>query len=122
MIDHVILNVKDLTESRRFYERAFAPLGYGVVWNLPKWVGFGPPGKAGFWIALREPRHTGVHVALRCEDGATVDRFYAAAMEAGGRDNGTPGIREHYGTNYYSAFVFDPDGNNIEAVCRKGGV
>ena len=122
MIDHVILNVNDLAASRRFYEEALAPLAYEVVWDLPEWVGFGQAGKADFWIALREPLHTNVHIAFACNERDTVSGFYAAALEAGGNDNGAPGIREHYGPNYYSAFVFDPDGNNIEAVCRKGGV
>lgn len=120
MIDHVILNVENLEVSKRFYAEALAPLGYEIVWNLEKWVGFGQAGKADFWITLREPPHTKVHVAFGCEERETVDRFYAAALRAGGKDNGPPGIREHYHPNYYGAFVFDPDGNNIEAVCHEG--
>lgn len=118
MIDHVILNVQDLLKGKRFYGSALEPLGYSVVWDLPEWVGFGQSGQADFWIALREPRHTSVHVAFRCEDRATVDAFYTAGIEAGGKGNGPPGVREHYHPHYYSAYVLDPDGNNIEAVCR----
>lgn len=88
MIDHVILNVKDLAASKRFYKETLAPLGYDVVWDLPEWVGFGDAGKAEFWIALREPRHTQVHVAFACTERATVDLFHAAALQAGGKDNG----------------------------------
>ncbi len=120
MIDHVILNVKDLGISSRFYKDALAPLSYEVVWDLKEWVGFGESEKANFWIAQRQPSHTKMHVAFACEERDTVDRFYSAALQAGGKDNGLPGIRKDYGPNYYSAFVFDPDGNNIEAVCRKG--
>ncbi len=119
MIDHVILNVKDLKESKRFYEAALAPLGYDVIWDLPEWVGFGQAEQADFWVALREPCHAKVHVAFACEARATVHDFYSSALEAGGRDNGPPGIRERYGRDYYTAYVFDPDENNIEAVCRK---
>ena len=119
MIDHVILNVTDLAASRRFYRRALLPLGYEIMWDLPEWVSFGDAGKADFWIALRKPPHTEVHVAFACKERDIVDRFYAAALEAGGRDNGPPGICEQYGPDYYAAFVFDVDGNNIEAVCRK---
>lgn len=118
MIDHLILNVKDVAKSRSFYERALAPLGYRVVMDYEQGVGFGIAGKPDFWIALREPRHTKVHVAFASKDRPTVDAFHAAALAAGGADNGPPGLRPHYHPDYYGAFVFDPDGNNIEAVCH----
>lgn len=121
MIDHIVLNVKDLAPGKRFYKEALSPLGYEILWNLEKWIGFGQDGKTDFWITQRDPLHTEVHVAFTCDERATVDQFYTAALQAGGKDNGPPGVREHYHPNYYAAFVFDPDGNNIEAVCHKEG-
>lgn len=118
MIDHVTLNVKDVGASSRFYEVALAPLQYSVIVRFPEGVGFGQAGKPDFWIASRPPSHTQVHIAFRCQDRKAVDEFYRAALKAGGRDNGPPGVRAHYHANYYGAFVFDPDGNNIEAVCH----
>jgi len=119
MIDHVILNVKDLAASRRFYEAALRPLGYGVVMAYPEGVGFGREGKPDFWIALRPPSHTQVHVAFHCTRRTEVDEFHKAALGSGGVENGAPGIRPHYHPSYYAAFAFDPDGNNIEAVCHE---
>lgn len=118
MIDHVVLNVRDLEASRKFYVAALAPLGYSVVMDFPEGVGFGIAGKPDFWIARRGDAHTAVHVAFASERNDAVDAFHAAALAAGGRDNGAPGIREQYHPGYYGAFVFDPDGNNIEAVCH----
>jgi catechol 2,3-dioxygenase-like lactoylglutathione lyase family enzyme len=118
MIDHVVLNVKDLDASKRFYEQALAPLGYAVVMALPEGVGLGPQGKPMFWIASRGERHTEVHVAFGCAERQPVRDFHEAAIKAGGTDNGAPGLREMYHPNYYAAFVLDPDGNNIEAVCH----
>jgi len=118
MIDHVSLNVKDFGASRAFYEPALAALGYEPVMEFPKAMGFGAGRKPSFWIAQREPAGSGVHVAFHCDDRATVDAFHAAALGAGGRDNGAPGLREHYHPRYYGAFVLDPDGNNVEAVCH----
>jgi catechol 2,3-dioxygenase-like lactoylglutathione lyase family enzyme len=119
VIDHVILNVRDVPASRGFYVEALAPLGYEVMMDFPTGVGFGWQGKPYFWIAARDPRHSGVHVAFHCKKRELVDAFYAAAIAAGGKDNGEPGIREGYHPNYYGAFVLDPDGNNIEAVCHE---
>ncbi|HKQ60416.1 MAG TPA: VOC family protein [Candidatus Polarisedimenticolaceae bacterium] len=119
MIDHVLLNVRDTDASRRFYERALAPLGLGVVLAFPEGVGFGAAGRPEFWIWRREPVGAGVHVAFRCGERAQVDTFHAAALEAGGTDNGAPGPRPHYHPRYYGAFVLDPDGHNIEAVCHE---
>ena len=120
MFDHVGLNVRDYETSKRFFERALAPLGYGVVMDFPEFggCGFGASSKPEFWIMAREPHGTGTHVAFRCEDRQTVDAFHLAALEAGATDNGEPGIREHYHPTYYGAFVLDPDGNNVEAVCH----
>ena len=121
MFDHVSLNVKDYQTSRAFYEQAFAPLGMGVVKEWPEHgvAAFGP-GNAIFFIEQREPCGTGVHVAFTCDDRGTVDAFHAAGLAAGGVDNGAPGVR-WYHDNYYGAYVLDPDGNNIEAVCHGVG-
>ena len=121
MFDHIGLNVSDYNKSRSFYERALAPLGYQVVMasDERKGAGFGYDRKPEFWVTEREPLGTGTHVAFSCADRATVDAVYAAAIDAGGRDNGPPGLRERYHPTYYAAFVIDPDGNNIEAVCHR---
>ena len=118
MIDHVVLGVRDVAASRAFYERALAPLGVGVVLDFPGYVSFGEQGRPWFFVADgREPTRQ-VHVAFGAADRATVDAFHAAALAAGGVDNGAPGPRPQYHPDYYGAFVFDPDGNNIEAVCH----
>jgi catechol 2,3-dioxygenase-like lactoylglutathione lyase family enzyme len=121
VFDHVGLNVKDYRASRAFYEHALAPLGYHVVMSFEEWkaAGFGKDDKPEFWVSEREPFGTGAHIAFACEDRAAVDAVYAAAVEAGGRDNGGPGLRAHYHPTYYAAFVLDPDGNNIEAVTHE---
>jgi catechol 2,3-dioxygenase-like lactoylglutathione lyase family enzyme len=118
MLDHVALGVADYARSKAFYEAALAPLGYEALTEIGGMVcGFGTPGKSFFWIGSREMSGP-VHVAFTSPDRETVDAFHAAAIAAGGRDNGPPGIREHYHPDYYGAFVLDPDGNNIEAVCH----
>ena len=121
MFDHVGLNVKDYAASRAFYEQALAPFGYRVVMAFDEWkaAGFGPADKPEFWVAQREPYGTGTHVAFAAPDRATVDAFHVAALAAGGRDNGPPGLRTDYHPTYYGAFVLDADGNNVEAVCHK---
>ena len=119
MFDHVGLNVRDYETSKRFYDRALAVFGYGVVMESPNACGYGPAGKPEFWIAQREPVGTGSHVAFASPDRASVDAFHEAAVAAGGTDNGQPGIREDYHEHYYGAFILDPDGNNVEAVCHK---
>jgi catechol 2,3-dioxygenase-like lactoylglutathione lyase family enzyme len=121
VIDHVGVNVRSYRVSRRFYEQALEPIGYRVVIAFDEWsaAGFGQEQKPVFWIAEREPLGTGTHVAFTCPDRATVQRFYDAGLAAGGSDNGPPGLREHYHSTYYGAFVLDPDGNNVEAVCHK---
>jgi catechol 2,3-dioxygenase-like lactoylglutathione lyase family enzyme len=128
MIDHLGFDVADLARSRAFYEQALAPLGMRVIMEVtyamnPAWAGVGMgEHKPDFWFGT--PREGGglnrvLHVAFRARDRATVDAFHAAAIAAGGRDNGAPGIRALYHPNYYGAFVFDPDGHNIEAVCHE---
>jgi catechol 2,3-dioxygenase-like lactoylglutathione lyase family enzyme len=123
MFDHVGLNVRDFAASRSFYEQALEPLGYRVVFDGSEWngAGFGTSDdKPEFWIMQRDPCGTGTHVAFVVPDRETVDAFHAAALAAGGTDHGAPGIREHYHPTYYGAFVLDPDGNNVEAVCHRG--
>ncbi len=118
MLDHIGLNVSDYRASRAFYEQALAPLGIALQMEFGNAGGFGLEGMPFFWI--REDGRAGsVHVAFHCEDRASVDAFHAAALAAGGTDNGAPGLREHYHPTYYGAFVLDPDGNNVEAVCHK---
>ena len=118
MIDHVILGVHHLDESRYFYEHALAPLGVKIVADEPELLGFGEEaGRPFFWLALREPSRR-VHVAFAAANRAAVDAFHAAALHAGGVDNGPPGLRPHYHPDYYAAFVIGPDGHNVEAVCH----
>jgi catechol 2,3-dioxygenase-like lactoylglutathione lyase family enzyme len=121
MLDHIGLNVSDYERSRDFYERALAPLGHSLLMEPVSGMGgFGRDGKPGFWITdRRQPTSENVHVAFTAPDRATVDAFHAAALEAGGTDNGAPGIRAIYHPGYYGAFVRDPDGNNVEAVCHR---
>jgi catechol 2,3-dioxygenase-like lactoylglutathione lyase family enzyme len=120
LIDHVVIGVHHLDESRFFYEHALRPLGITVVLDLPNYLGFGDvaTGRPFFFLAVREPSHR-VHVAFVAPDRAAVDAFHAAALHAGGVDNGPPGLRPQYHRHYYGAFAFDADGNNIEAVCHQ---
>lgn len=118
MIDHIGLSVTDLARSLAFYERALAPLGYAVIMKQPQFAGLGVRGKPDFWIGAGE-RAVSVHVAFRTKSRADVRAFYEAAIAAGGKDNGPPGVRAIYHPDYYGAFVLDPDGHNIEAVCHE---
>ena len=118
MIDHLGLSVSDLDESRAFYAKALAPLGYEPIIVFDEAVGFGVPPKPDFWLSSGDPGMPTLHVAFGAVSRAAVDAFYAAALAAGGRDNGAPGVRAHYHPDYYGAFVLDPDGHNIEAVCH----
>jgi catechol 2,3-dioxygenase-like lactoylglutathione lyase family enzyme len=119
-IDHIGLDVSDYERSKAFYERALAPLGLKLLMEpVPEVGGFGGDFPF-FWIGKRDRGpQTGVHVAFTAKDRQMVDAFHAAALAAGGADNGRPGVREIYHPNYYGAFVLDPDGNNVEAVCHK---
>jgi catechol 2,3-dioxygenase-like lactoylglutathione lyase family enzyme len=133
MIDHLGMPVGDLARATEFYLKALEPLGYGIVMQVSAAqtghgaaVGFGAPGKAAdfqsgkpsFWIGEGERLPGHIHVAFLAPSRASVDAFYAAALAAGGKDNGKPGLRPHYHANYYGAFVLDLDGNNVEAVCH----
>jgi catechol 2,3-dioxygenase-like lactoylglutathione lyase family enzyme len=134
MIDHVGFLVSDYARAKAFYEKALAPLGYALVMEVgppqseQPAAGFGSGGKPDFWIGSDGnplptlPRKRGrrglVHIAILAKDRQTVDAFHRAALAAGGKDNGPPGLRPHYHANYYGAFVLDPDGHNIEAVCH----
>jgi catechol 2,3-dioxygenase-like lactoylglutathione lyase family enzyme len=121
MIDHVGIRVSDYERSKAFYVAALAPLGYALVMEVTEvgpYAGFGEGGKPDFWIGKGERPATNVHVALQARDRATVRAFHEAALAAGGTDNGAPGLRPEYHPDYYGAFVLDPDGNNIEAVCH----
>jgi catechol 2,3-dioxygenase-like lactoylglutathione lyase family enzyme len=120
MYDHIGLKVKDLAGSVRFYGAALAPLGYVLCSSDESGAGFGPKGEPALWLTKgKGVSLSGAHVAFRAPDHAAVDKFHAAALKAGGKDNGGPGPRPDYGPKYYAAFVIDPDGNNIEAVCLK---
>lgn len=119
MLDHVTIGVSDIERSKKFYDRALRPLGVARLHEDETFAGYGAQGKPFFWIGLRNGVQTGAHVAFAAQDRETVDAFYAEARAAGGRDNGKPGLRPHYHANYYGAFVLDPDGHNIEAVCHR---
>jgi catechol 2,3-dioxygenase-like lactoylglutathione lyase family enzyme len=118
MIDHAGVSVANVARSKMFYRTALAPLGYTLVMEWEQSAGFGIGGKPDFWIGQGTPNEPRVHVAFRADTRAVVDAFHRAALAAGGRDNGAPGLRPHYHENYYGAFVLDPDGHNIEAVCH----
>jgi catechol 2,3-dioxygenase-like lactoylglutathione lyase family enzyme len=125
MLDHIGFGVSDYARAKSFYERALAPLGIGIVMEVTpeqtgdhSAVGFGSDNKPYFWIAPADVAAR-LHVAFAANSRAEVDAFYQAALAAGGRDNGAPGLRPHYHPNYYGAFVLDPDGHNIEAVCHR---
>ena len=116
MIDHVKLHVADAPRSKAFYEQALAPLGFRVIMEPVPGAVVGMGAKfPELWLAQSDTP-TVAHIALRADDRAAVDAFHAAALAAGGSDNGAPGVRERYHPGYYGAFVLDPDGNNVEAV------
>ena len=125
MIDHLSLVVSDYEKSKAFYSQALAPTGHAKVVELAP-ARAGQSGSAGFchadgsdlWISQGDARTTPIHIAFRVPTRAAVDAFHAAAVAAGGKDNGAPGLRARYHPNYYGAYVLDPDGRNIEAVCH----
>ena len=126
MIDHVGFAVSNYERAKEFYSKALAPLGYVLIMEVPSEktesgfaaAGFGIDQKPDLWIAGEGKLEKPLHVAITAKSRASVDAFYRAALSAGGKDNGAPGVRAHYHPNYYGAFVLDPDGHNIEAVCH----
>jgi catechol 2,3-dioxygenase-like lactoylglutathione lyase family enzyme len=127
MLDHIGFTVADFARSRDFYAAALATLGLAkqVEFQTPDGAahaGFGVVGKPFFWIGTGDHPKGGAHIAFTAASRVEVDEFYRAAIDAGGLDNGGPGVRAHYHADYYGAFVLDPDGNNIEAVCHKPAV
>ena len=125
MIDHIGFAVADIERSKAFYDAALAPLGIAAMLTVTPEetgkgtaMGYGKDGNPFFWIGNNEQVGEGTHVALTADTRAEVDAFHKAALGAGGTDHGAPGLRDHYGPNYYAAFVLDPDGVNIEAVCH----
>jgi len=123
MIDHVSIYVSDVARARDFYQAALAPLDYQLVMQFPSEaepvaVGFGEKGKPDLWVVKGNPAQS-QHVAIRAARRSIVRAFHAAALAAGGRDNGAPGVRAEYHPNYYGGFVLDPDGHNLEAVCHE---
>ena len=126
MIDHIGFAVSDIVRSRAFYDAALEPLGLAPIMGFGPGetesggtaLGYGREGNPFFWIGDNEKVGEGTHIALSAPTRAAVDAFHAAALAAGARDHGAPGLRPHYGPDYYAAFVLDPDGINLEAVCR----
>jgi catechol 2,3-dioxygenase-like lactoylglutathione lyase family enzyme len=125
MIDHMGIGCSNFAASRRFYDAALAALGMGVAMEVTaeqsgsyNGVGYGKAGKPVFWVGDGGARGSGIHVAFVASSRAQVDAFYAAGLTAGGADNGPPGLRPHYHPGYYGAFLLDPDGINVEAVCH----
>ena len=120
MVDHIGLKVRDLDASVRFYAAVLTPLGHVLGSRDEGYAGIGPAGEPALWLYRSEgPAGAGVHVAFRAADRAAVERFHRQGLESGGRDNGAPGLRTDYSPTYYAAFLIDPDGNNVEAVCVR---
>jgi len=118
MFDHIGLHVRDIDASVRFYTALLAPLGHVVGSADESGAGFGPRDAPALWLyADKAAGGSGIHVAFQARDRQAVDRCYAEGIKAGGRDNGRPGLRTDYSPTYYAAFLLDPDGNNVEAVC-----
>jgi catechol 2,3-dioxygenase-like lactoylglutathione lyase family enzyme len=120
VFDHIGLKVRELDKSVAFYRAALAPLGHEVASEDSEAAGIGPAGEPALWLyAAQNMLGPATHVAFRAADREAVDRFHAAGLRAGGRDNGKPGLRKDYAPTYYAAFLIDPDGNNVEAVCMR---
>ena len=119
IIDHIGIKVSNYKESRNFYKKALEPLGDELIMEIMGYAGFGKGKKAEFWMSEDDKPISPIHVAFLAESREQVDQFYKAAIEAGAKDNGAPGIRTIYHPDYYGAFVIGPDGHNIEAVCHK---
>ena len=121
MFDHIGFGVSNLAQSKAFFLKALQPLGVGVAMEGPYGVGLGRSGKPSLWLTETNEKPAHLHIAIAADTREQVDAFYQAALAAGGKDNGPPGIRPHYHPSYYGAFVLGPDGHNIEAVCHKPG-
>jgi len=119
MIDHIGIHVSDFDRAVAFYTKALAPLGYTMLRNFGTVAGFGTKGKPDFWITAGAAGQDRVHVAFTTSSRKIVREFYDAAIAAGGKDNGAPGVRAMYHEHYFGAFVLDPDGHNVEAVCHE---
>jgi catechol 2,3-dioxygenase-like lactoylglutathione lyase family enzyme len=126
MLDHVGFAVSDLERARKFYQQTLSPLGIMLLYDITAeqtdgqaYLGFGEDQRPYFWVGTGKRFGGNIHVAFLAETRDLVDKFHAAGLAAGGKDNGAPGLRPHYHKNYYGAFVLDPDGNNIEAVCHR---
>ena len=119
MFDHIVFGVSDYAESRTFFLKALAPIGMAVVSEGPLGIELSADGKSSLCIRRIEEKATHLHLAFTAENRRQVEDFYRAALEAGGKDNGAPGLRPRYHANYYAAFVIGPDGHNIEAVCHE---
>jgi catechol 2,3-dioxygenase-like lactoylglutathione lyase family enzyme len=119
MFDHIGLGASDLAASKAFFLQALQPLGVALAMEGPYGVGLGQNGKPSLWLHQSSDRTAPLHLAFTAANRAQVDAFYAAALAAGGKDNGAPGLRPHYHPHYYGAFVIGPDGHNVEAVCHK---
>ena len=119
LIDHIGFPVSDYAKSREYYRRALAPLGVELITEVQGWAGFGRNGKPEFWFGEHPDAQLPMHVAFAADSREEARQFYQAAIEAGGRDNGPPGLREIYHPDCYGAFVLDPDGHNREAVCHR---
>ena len=121
MIHHIVIKVSDLKIAKAFYQKVLTPMGYTLFFEMDEtYVGFGIKGKPDFWLHQDQTQTSKLHFAFKAQNQKEVDAFYEAAIKAGGSDNGKPGLRPRYQyyPNYYGAFVLDPDGNNIEAVCH----
>lgn len=122
ILDHIGLAVSDYEKSKTFFAKALAPLRIELVMEVQGWAGLGRDGKPELWFGTHSTPQNPMHIAFIAESRAQVDAFHAAALAAGGQDNGAPGIREIYHPHYYAAFVIGPDGHNIEAVCHQPAV
>jgi catechol 2,3-dioxygenase-like lactoylglutathione lyase family enzyme len=119
IIDHIGLTVSDYDASRNFFCKALAPLGIELIVEVNGWAGLGRSGKAEFWFGTHAEKQQPLHIAFLAENREQVRAFHAAALAAGGTDNGPPGVRAQYHADYYGAFVVAPDGHNVEAVCHR---
>jgi catechol 2,3-dioxygenase-like lactoylglutathione lyase family enzyme len=122
MYDHIGLKVKSIDAAVRFYSAALSPLGHVLCSRDDSGASFGPSGEPALWLYANGAKGSppaGLHIALRAADRSAVDRFHAEGLKAGGRENGRPGLRADYSPTYYAAFLLDPDGNNVEAVCMR---